>query len=113
MSQAAFSLPHFSPIELLSADYEVAITEKTTAYAIADKAAPAAYDVAEAGCSAAYDAAESVADMILAIPAGSLKDLAIKARVLLTHGADPADLLHYRPDDLSRFVEEVRSLART
>ncbi|WP_128956226.1 hypothetical protein [Bradyrhizobium zhanjiangense] len=87
MSQAAFSLPQFSPIELLSADYEVAIAEKISAYKKADRAPIAAYDVAEAGCSAAYDAAEGVADMILALPAGSLKDLAIKARVLPTHGS--------------------------
>jgi hypothetical protein len=39
-------------------------------------------------------------------------DLPIKAQLLLARGADRADLFHYRPQDLTRFVQEVRGLAR-
>lgn len=121
MSQAAFSLPQFSPFELLLADYEVATAEKDYAYELwhgawaatgGGGAAVDAVDAAEAACDAAYDAVEAVTDMILALPARSSSEVAIKARVLSARGADPADLFYYRPQDLTRFVQEVRGLAQ-
>jgi len=91
-------------------DYQAAATEKRRVYALADEADDADLDTAEAACDAAYDAVEGIADMILATPTGSAAEIAIKAQLLLARGAQ--DLLHYRPEDLTRFVQEVRSLAQ-
>jgi hypothetical protein len=119
MQQADFSLPHFSPIELLLPDYEVAVAEKTKTYdfretlfaTVGDALVGATFDaveaICEAACEAAYEAAEAVADMILGLPARSPSDFAIKARVLLARGPDPANMCDYRPGDLSRFVQEI------
>lgn len=113
MSQAAVTLSRpTSAIEALFARYQVADAEKRRVYALADDTADVDLDAAEAVCDAAHDAVESVADAILAAAAKSTTDLAIKAQVLLARGADPADLFHYRPQDLTRFVQEVRGLAR-
>lgn len=84
-----------------------------TRYQEADAAKRCVYaDADEAACDAAYDAVEAIADAILATPAGSAADAAMKAAVLLARGDDPSDLFHYRPADLSRFVKEVRALAQ-
>jgi hypothetical protein len=113
MQQAAFSLPlPTSTIETLIKNYEAADAEKSRVYALAANAADDDVDAAEAACGAAYDAVEGIADVILATPIGSATDVAIKARVLLARGADAADLFHYRPEDLTQFVQELRGLAR-
>lgn len=116
MSQAPFSLPQFSPIELLLADYEVAIDEKKAAYAVSDTCcdaggpdARANLATAEATADRAYEAVEDLADMILDLPAQSASELAIKARVLSAR--DPYHQVHYRPEDLTRFLQEVSGLA--
>jgi hypothetical protein len=41
------------------------------------------------------------------LPSFSPSDDAIKARVLLARGPDPANMFYYRPEDLSRFVQEI------
>ncbi|WJR74923.1 hypothetical protein [Bradyrhizobium sp. NP1] len=105
MKQATVSLPR------LFEDYQAVAAEKRRIYGFAAQAADADLDAAEAACDAAYDALEAIADAILAIPTASIGDLVIKAQVLLARGADPADLFHYRPIDLSRFVQEVQSLS--
>lgn len=97
-----------TPIELLWQQFQATAAEKQRIYALADQAANAELDAAEAACDAAHDALEAVADAILTTPLASKTDVAIKAQVLLARGADPADLLHYRPNDLSRFVQEIR-----
>lgn len=91
---------------LLFETYQAADAAKRRVYALADDDADV--DVTEAACDAAYDIVESLADAILAAPAGSTADVAIKARVLLARGTE--GLLHYRSDDLKRFVEEVSKL---
>ncbi|MCK1758752.1 hypothetical protein IVA78_27170 [Bradyrhizobium sp. 137] len=102
----------FTPIELLWNEFQSAASEKQRVYALADQAAAGDLEAAEAACDAAYDAVEAIADAILATPFASKADVAIQAQVLLSRGADPADLLHYRPQDLTRFVQEVRGLAQ-
>jgi hypothetical protein len=116
MQQADFSLPPSSSIELLLADYEVAIEEKKRAYALSEVRAgadgpdaDAKFAAAEAAADRAYEAAEDVADMILALPARSTRELAIKVRVLSAR--DPYHQVHHRPEDLTRFLQEVSSLA--
>jgi hypothetical protein len=104
MQQAALT------ISQLFTDYQTADAEKRRIYALADQSDDGGCDAADA-CDAAYDAAEAVADAILATPAHSYTHLAIKARVLLARGTDLADLLYYRPNDLSRFIQEVRNIA--
>ena len=74
-------------------------------------AADAIFAVAQAAYDAAYDAVEAVADMIFANPTRSKADAAIKARVLLARGADPADLFYYRPKDLIGFIQEIGRLS--
>lgn len=95
-------------IELLWKQFQATASEKLRIYAMADQTADTDPDAAEAACDAAHDALEAVADALLATPLASKADVAIKAQVLLARGAAPADLLHYRPQDLSRFVQEIR-----
>ena len=111
MQQADISLPRPTyAIEALFSKHQTADAEKRRVYALADEADDADLHTAEAACDAAYDVVEGIADAILASPAGSAAEIAIKAQLLLARGAQ--DLLHYRPDDLTRFVQEVRSLAQ-
>ena len=77
---------------------------------MAEQAADDDVDAAEVACDTVYDAVETLADAIFGMPARSVADLAIKAHLPLARGA-VHDLLHYRPDDLSRFVQEVREIA--
>lgn len=108
MSQATASLPQpCSSIEALFTNHQAALAEKRRVYALAEQAGDADADAAEAACDAACDAEESVADMILARHARSQIEFAIQARVLLARGADPADLFYYRPEDLTRFIQEI------
>lgn len=106
MQQAA------TTITRLIEDYQTADAEKKRVYALAEQAADCEGDATEASCDAAYDAVEAVADVILATPARSSSHLAMKAQVLLARGTDPKDLFHYRPEDLTRFIQEVRGFAR-
>lgn len=106
----AHSLTKPTSIELLWKQFQATAAEKRRIYALADQAADGDLEAAEAACDAADDALEAVADAILATPLASKADVAIKAQVLLARGADPADLLHYRPKDLLRFVQEIRDL---
>lgn len=108
----AHSLRKLTPIEQLWKQYQVTASEKRRIYALADQNADTDPNAADAACDAADDALEAVADAILATPLASKVDVAIKAQVLLSRGVDPADLLHYRPQDLTRFVREVGSLAQ-
>ncbi|MCK1493474.1 hypothetical protein IVB14_24375 [Bradyrhizobium sp. 180] len=101
-----------TPIALLWKQFQATTAEKQRIYALADQAANAELDAAEAACEAAYDAVEAIADAILATPFASEVDLAIQAQVLMSRGADLDDLLQYRPQDLTRFVREVGSLAQ-
>lgn len=105
MSQAALTITR------LFEDYQTADAEKKRVYALAEEAADCEGEAAEASCDAAYDAVEAVADVILATPARSYSHLGMKAQVLLARGPDPKDLFHYRPEDLTRFVQEVRNIA--
>lgn len=110
MQQATLSLAQqSSTIDTLFADHQIALAEKHRVYVLAEQAGDADLNAAEAACDVAYDAVENIADAILTAPPASLADLAIKAQLLLARGAE--DLLHYRPKDLARFVQEVRSLA--
>ena len=102
MQQAVLSLSR------LFETYQVADAEKRRAYALAEGVAGADLETTEAACDAAYEAVEGLADAILAAPAGSPAEVAIQAKVLLARGAQ--DLLHYRPDDLPRFVQNVANL---
>ena len=97
-----------STIETLFKTYQAAVAEKRHIYALADDTDD---NATEAACNAAFDAAEDIADALLAAPITSDVDRAIKARVLLARGADPADLFYYRPADLIRFIQEISSLA--
>ncbi|WP_128940522.1 hypothetical protein [Bradyrhizobium zhanjiangense] len=105
MQQAELSLPR------LFENYQAADAEKRRVYAMAEQAADDDIGAAEVACYAAHDTAEAVADAILAWPARSPIEFAIKARVLLARGSDPVDLFHYRPEDLARFLREVCSFA--
>jgi len=110
MSQAATTLSRpTSAIETLFKTYQAAVAEKRRMYALADDTDD---DATEAGCAAAYSAAENIADALLAAPVTSDVDRALKARVLLARGADPADLFYYRPADLIRFIQEISGLAQ-
>ncbi|MCK1618055.1 hypothetical protein IVA96_15660 [Bradyrhizobium sp. 159] len=112
MPQATNTLTRLtSTIDTLFADHQVALAEKRRVYALAERATDDKVDAAEAACDVAHGAVENIADAILMAPAMSVADLAIKAQLLLARGADPADLFHYRPEDLTRFVQEVRGLA--
>ena len=78
---------------------------------LAEQAAEGDADEAEVACDTAHDAVEMVADAILATPIASVADIATKAGLLLARGDAPADLSHYGPDDLVRFLREVCSFA--
>lgn len=106
----AHSLRKPTAIELLWKQFQATAAEKQRIYAMADRTDDTDHDAAEAACDAAYDALEAVADAILAAPVASETDVAIQAQVLLARGAE--GLLHYRPEDLMRFVQEVANLAR-
>lgn len=104
----AHSLTRPTPIELLWKQFQTTVAEKRCIYALAEQAADG--DATEAACDAAYEALEAVADAILAAPLASKADAAIQAQVLLARGVE--DLLYYRPQDLTRFVQELASLAQ-
>ncbi|MDA9510928.1 hypothetical protein XI09_40995 [Bradyrhizobium sp. CCBAU 11386] len=108
----AHSLRKLTPIEQLWKQYQVTASEKRRIYALADQPVDGDLEAAEAACDAAYEALEAIADAILTAPLASEADATIQAQVLLARGADPADLLHYRPQDLTRFVREVGALAK-
>lgn len=117
MQQAAVILSQSSSsIEALFADYQSRAATKARAYALVEElergevADDTAGRDAEDACDAAYDALEAIADKILAAPVQSYFHSVIKANVLLARGSDPADLFHYRPEDLVRFVQEIRDL---
>lgn len=112
MQQATIILPRLtSTIDMLFADHQVALAEKQRVYALAEQAGDADLDEAEAACDVAHRAVEDIADAVLTEPSRSLADLAIKAQLLQARAANPAALFHYRPQDLTRLVQEVRSLA--
>lgn len=106
---------------MLRADYAVAVEEENRANALWNEAwaatrradaAEAEFEAADAALYAASNALEAVVDMIVASPCGSVADLAFKAEVLFWPGANPADLFYRRPQDLTRFVHDVSSLAQ-
>ncbi|MCA6099183.1 hypothetical protein [Bradyrhizobium australafricanum] len=105
MQQAASTIPQ------LFRGYQTANAEKRRVYALAEQAADND-EAADVACDAAHAAAETVADAIFATPFASPSDIATKAQLLLARGDDPADLFHYRPDDLVRFLKEVIDFAR-
>lgn len=109
-----FSLPQFSPFELLLADYEVAVEEADRAHAIWNEArTDAALHAAEAALDAATSAVDTVGDMILAIPGGSASDFALKAEVLFMPGdADFTEMFCFRPKDLPQFIQEIATWLR-
>lgn len=104
------SLTKPTPTELLWKQFQATASEKRRIYALADQTAGTDPDAAEAACDAAYEALEAVADTIMAAPIASKVDAAIQAQVLLARGAE--GLLHYRPEDLTRFVQELASLTQ-
>lgn len=122
MPQATSKISQFpSPIERLFRQYQTAAAEKARCYSLfttthmkagGGLAADAAVDCVEARCNAAYEAVEDVVDAILAIDAGSVADLAIKAHVLAQgRSARGADGVYHRIDDVVSFFADVQAFA--